>query len=231
MNRDHAVEKIKKCMRLSKSSNEHEAATALRQAQALMREHGISASDVQFSDVTEHHARARGTKTNRWEARLAHVIADAFGCTWFSLIYTALPGHSTRRRDVVFVGVGNAAEVAGYCHEVLLRQCRRARIAHIARQSASCKPITKTARGDLFALGWVAAVSDLIERFAGNDAERLLIEQYMSEKHPGLTSSKPRDRTVGRNVRLDDFGAGLRTGKTARLDRGIGAADGPRLLS
>ena len=56
------------------------------------------------------------------------------------------------------------------------------------------------------------------------------IEQYIAAKHPNLTSSKPRDRAVGRNVRSDDFGAGARAGQSARLDRGIGAADGPKLL-
>ena len=35
MNRDDALKKIKKCLALSRSANEHEAAAALRQAQAL----------------------------------------------------------------------------------------------------------------------------------------------------------------------------------------------------
>lgn len=100
----------------------------------------------------------------------------------------------------------------------------------MASQPANCKPITKTARGDQFALGWVYAVSRLVEQFAGNDAERLLIEQYIAVKHPDLTSSKPRDRAVGRNVRSGDFGAGLHAGQSARLDRGIGAAAAPMLL-
>ena len=38
MNRDDALKKIKKCLALSRSANEHEAAAALRQAQALMRD-------------------------------------------------------------------------------------------------------------------------------------------------------------------------------------------------
>jgi hypothetical protein len=232
MNRDQALEKIKKCLRLSKSSNEHEAAAALRQAQTLMREHGVSATDVQLSDVIEHKTRARSSTTNRWEALLARTVAEAFGCEWFSVIRRELlPGLALRKvRDVVFIGVGSSAEVAAYSYDVLQRQLVRARGAHVAKQPASCKPITKTARGDQFALGWVCAVADLVERFAGNDAERLLIEQYMATKHPNLTSSKPRDRAVGRNVRSDDFGAGVRAGQGARLDRGIGAREGPKLL-
>lgn len=232
MNRDQALEKIKKCLRLSKSSNEHEAAAALRQAQALMREHGVTATDVHLSDVIENRTRARSSTTNRWEAALARIVADAFGCEWFSVIHRELlPSLEMRKvRDVVFIGIGSAPEVASYSYDVLQRQLVRARSAHVAEQPANCKPITKTARGDQFALGWVFAVSKLVEQFAGNDAERLLIEQYIAARHPDLTSSKPRDRAVGRNVRSGDFGAGLRAGQTARLDRGIGAADGPKLL-
>lgn len=232
MNRDRALEKIKACLRLSKSSNEHEAAAALRQAQALMREHGVSITDVQLSDVVEHRARARSATVNRWEAALAHLVADAFGCRWFSLIHRTIGlARDTKTRHVIFVGVGRAAEIACYSYEVLQRQCLRARSAHIAAQPASCKRITKTARGDAFAFGWVAAVGELIDAFAGNDTERLLIEQYMGVKHPNLGSSKPRDTAVGRNVRADDFAAGVRAGKAARLDRGIGAAEEPKKLA
>ena len=42
MDKNKAIEKIKKCLALGKSANEHEAAQALKQAQALMREYGIS---------------------------------------------------------------------------------------------------------------------------------------------------------------------------------------------
>lgn len=36
------IDKISKCLALSKSANEHEAAIALRQAQALMQKYKIS---------------------------------------------------------------------------------------------------------------------------------------------------------------------------------------------
>lgn len=232
MNRSQALEKIKKCLRLSKSGNEHEAAAALRQAQALMREHSVTATDVQLAEVVEHKTRARSATTTRWEANLARTVSEAFGCEWFSVIrHDLLPSLDLRKvRDVVFVGVGGSAEVAAYSYEVLQRQVVRARAAHVAKQPASCKPITKTARGDAFALGWVCAIGDLVGRFAGNDAERLLIDQYVATKHPNLVTSKPLDRAVGRKVRSDDFGAGVLGGRSARLDRPIGAAEGPKLL-
>jgi hypothetical protein len=51
MNRDDLLRKIRACLRLSKSANEHEAAAALRQAQALMREHGISPREAALEDT------------------------------------------------------------------------------------------------------------------------------------------------------------------------------------
>lgn len=232
MEHDRALDKIKKCLRLSKSANEHEAAAALRQAQALMREHGLSATDVHLSDVAEHKTRARSSATNRWEAMLARTAAEAFGCEWFSIIHhQLLAGLDMRRvRDVVFIGIGSSPEIAAYTYDVLQRQCVRARAAHVAKQPRSCKPITKTARGDHFALGWVCAVADLVDQFAGNDTDRLLIEQYLAASYPRLTPSKPRDRAVGRNVRHDDFRSGVTAGQSAKLDRGLGKSEAPKLI-
>ena len=45
--------KIKKLLNLARrSSNSHEAATALNQAQALMRKHKLSQNDVDLMDIT-----------------------------------------------------------------------------------------------------------------------------------------------------------------------------------
>src|SRR5690348_8415840 len=41
-----AMEKIRKCLALSKSANEHEAAAALRQAQKLMQMHDLDENDL-----------------------------------------------------------------------------------------------------------------------------------------------------------------------------------------
>lgn len=46
MDKKAAIEKIRKCLALAKSANEHEAAAALRQAQALMRKYGVEDGDI-----------------------------------------------------------------------------------------------------------------------------------------------------------------------------------------
>ena len=50
---ERAIRKIKHCLALAQSANENEAATALRQAQALMREYRLTEMDVKLSDVGE----------------------------------------------------------------------------------------------------------------------------------------------------------------------------------
>ena len=229
MDRSKAIDKIRKCLALSRSANEHEAGAALRQAQALMREHGIDEGDLQLADVAEHGAVSPCMASNVWEVRLGQMVADAFGCITFSAIHYVLAGYSKRkRRERMFVGVGGAAEVATYAYEVLARQCAAARLRHIAQQKR-CKPITKTARGDLFAQGWVVGASQLVERLAGRPAHRALIHQYMDRHHPQLRDVDARNTAVGRNVR-DDAVQGLRAGQQARLDRGLGQAAGPAQL-
>lgn len=228
MNREQAIAKIKKCLALGRSSNEHEAAAAVRQAQALMREHGVTEHDAQMADVSEARSKARPPAINTWEAALARCIDAAFGTTHFHTHRAKLIGLEVKRwREVVFVGVGTAPEVASYAFDVLARQCAGARLVHVRKQPKSCKPITRTARGDQFAMGWVFAVQGLVDRFAGNPHEQLLIEHYMAARHPDLSSAKPRNTTVGRNVRNLDLEAGYSAGRSARLQHGLpGQASG-----
>ncbi|POS08038.1 DUF7168 domain-containing protein [Burkholderia gladioli] len=221
MNRDDILRKIKKCLELAKSANEFEAAAAMRQAQALMREHA-TAEDVQMMAITEVQVRAVSQAMVVWEAALTRLIAQAFACE----VYTARrfdDAFTRRERWVVFVGIEAAPAVAGYAYEVLGRQCVKSRTWYIGRQSKRCKSSTKTARGDEFARGWVQAVRGLVENMAMPAADAQLVQRYMDLQHPDLTTSEIVDR--GRRVEREGHAdAGFRVGKRARLERGV---DGP----
>jgi hypothetical protein len=235
MNRDQALSKIKKCLALSKSSNPHEAAAGMRQAQKLMAEHGLSDTDVTLADVCEHGAKLRMKTITPWENMLAKKVAEAFGCD-FIIKYTArqigfLTLSVKRERIFNFIGVGAAPQVAAYAYEVLGRQCAKARSEHIAKQPKSCKPITKTARGDEFAFGWVVAVQALLDQVAGNEANALLIEQFMGTRYPDLTTTATKDRTKGRNISTNDLHQGIQAGKSAQLNRGVGGVQQRELLA
>ena len=226
MNRDDAIKKIKKCLALAASPNPHEAAAAMRQAQKLMNEHGLNETDLSLADVSEHKSAARNNVAVMWEAALSELVASAFGCSRFCakvpLLSRKLGFH--HKLHYVFVGLGAAPELASYTYDVLARQCAKDRAAHIEKQPKACKPITKTARGDEFAYGWVRGVQALVERFASSDQNEALIDQYMAHKHPNMAAAKTKDRAKGRNVSHNDTMQGIQAGRNAKLDRGLGAA-------
>ena len=82
MTRDEAMARVRKCFRLGRSPNPHEAAAALRQAQALMRAHGIrhlSIETVQSKGrrlhASDSHALRKGYLDGKANAVLHHGIA------------------------------------------------------------------------------------------------------------------------------------------------------------
>lgn len=233
MNRDDALKKIKKCLALGRNAESHEAAAAMRQAQKLMAEFNLEEGDVALSEVREAKTKASTQAANVWEVALANMVADAFGCEMYcsrSSNWNS-SGSYVRKLFYVFVGLSHTADIAGYAFEVLTRQCAKARMAHIAKQPKNCKPITKTARGDAFAEGWVLAVRDLVERFARPAADQALVLAYMGRNHPDLKDAKTRDTTLARRIDYGHQVAGFRAGKTAQLNQGVGGVQERRLLA
>lgn len=227
MTKNEAIEKIKKCLALSASSNEHEAEAALRQARALMEKYGVENADVLASQASEQHAKASAErKPAKWETFLANKVSDAFGC---QLIFEI---DFWRGSKWTFIGVGAAPEIASYAFEVLLRQCKRHRADHIKQKLKRCKTSTKTRRADLFCEGWVQVVAGKITSFAGTDDQANAIEAYIGKNYPSLGNLKSRDRNDKRGLReheLNDYHLGRQRGRDAELNRGVGGEQQQRL--
>lgn len=118
--------KNQKCLALAKSANENEAAIALRQAQALMREFQI---DPDLLDIVEASCESKATKVPQaWEASLVMTIARAMQC---KPIFSS--GSSTWgiKASWTFIGIDPAPEVASYTFDVLYRQVIRSRKSFI----------------------------------------------------------------------------------------------------
>jgi len=225
MTRDQALQKIKKCLAVARSTSPEEAAIALGQAQKLMAAHQVTERELSLVDVQEVKAKACSTVANRWETSLVNVISNAFGCEVYGLLrgYYNAAGNYMREKSHVFVGLDAAPTIAAYAFEVLARQCVRDRLAHIRKQPKNCKAITKTARGDAFALGWVYAATGKVERLAQSDRDEALLLTYMAEKHPDLTQAKVRDRAKARKTDQGHVLAGGIAGSKAELNHGVGA--------
>lgn len=234
--RDKIIDKIKKCLALSASSNEHEAAAALRQAKKLMEMHGVTDLDVQAAEAEERRAKAGAERhPANWETMLASKVGDAFGCR---VIFSSggwrggWPPSSTPG-EWCYIGCGAAPEVAHYAFAVLLRQARRSRAEHIKTRLKRCKTATKTRRADLFSEGWVRGVVSTITAFAGGEQQAAAIDAYVGKHYPSLGSLKSRDRNDGRTLRgheYDDYVAGGLAGRDAQLNRGVGGAEARKAL-
>lgn len=230
MDKNTALEKIKKCLALAASDNPNEAAAAMRQAQKLMEAFGLRDVDIEMSEVTEARCAAKTKSHAAWETLLAHAISNSFGVTHFftkSFSHWIASGPAYKA-EVVFVGVGSAPDVASYAWNVLSKQCAKSRTAYVKKQPNRCKASTLTARGDAFASGWVMGVRDKLLAFAGTERQRLLLETYMQENHPDLKTFTPADRQTGRNVSHNDILNGFRDAKNAQLHHGVNS--GPQVV-
>jgi hypothetical protein len=215
------LDKIKKCLALAKSSNAHEAAAAMRQAQKLMERHGVSADDVAISDVESHMAKAGAGRTPPSHvAMLANMVAGAFGA---EIVYC--PRYDGERwiGRVEFYGVNGAAEVAGYAFEVLGRQLKRDRNAYLSTLNKRLKRATKVRRGDLYAQAWVDAVARQVVLHQRSVAENTIIAAYQAKRwEEPLETRQARDNTKGvRSHDVDAWHQGRADGKKVSFHQGV----------
>jgi hypothetical protein len=221
--------KIKKCLALSRSNNPNEAATALRQAHALMAKHGVSSHEVVMSDIGEGEAISRTMardKPAEWEMRLAAKVGKAFGCRMLVSKHVLRNGrgHLNEGR-YVFIGLKDKAEIAAYTATVLIRKCKSARqqwlTEHLGGIGTGVKGMKakKTRMGDAFAEGWVNAISKLVVEFANPSGVETAIERYVQEQTSGGVAE-------GRGLRAEDIG----NHELAAAMMGQKAAEGERLF-
>lgn len=235
---ERVIRKIKRCLALSKSSNENEAATAMRQAQALMREYRLTELDVRLSDVSEVESeKARANRRPTWDRHLSSIVAQVFGVRPLSCRHWC---ESSRRRvdRALFVGVSPAPQIAMYAYEALLVKLTLARREYVAlvrsgKQRSAYSPETA---GDHFALAWVSAVHGKIHELLPRGDEDLalthhsdgrdlvaveaqdnaLIEQYLEGQEIGKARKVPKIE-----LDLDAQIAGLLAGRRVELNPGL----------
>ncbi|SER36966.1 MULTISPECIES: DUF7168 domain-containing protein [Pseudomonas] len=239
--RDRIMRKIKHCLALSKSANEHEAAAAMRQAQALMRKFRLTDMDVKVSDVGETKSDIEMARRPLWDMALSTLVGDVFGCrvldrsTWSD-------AKGCRVKLAVFIGVNPAPEIAKYAYESLYRQLKKARASYVAdiRSMRGRQRPTPETQGNHFAIGWLYAVEEKIralvptgedgepEQVSASDSKALiaiesndkaLIDAYLA----GRVIKKARDT---RTPDLDPFSqyAGMLAGERAVINPGVASA-------
>ncbi len=228
MNKKTVIEKIKKCLALSKSANQHEAAAALRQAIALMEKYEIDTNDPDLLGITEVSILGSGTaKPTVFEAVLANSIAKMMGCKALlqsEIMITAQLGFK-KKFNWTFIGFDPAPEIASYAFDVLFRQLKKARTVFISTQLKRVQiKANKVKRADLFCEGWVLEATKQVSNLNPNKEKIDQIQSYVQQKHK-VRNSEPTDRNKKTNTSADryqnDLHAGRTAGKNAKLNNAM----------
>jgi hypothetical protein len=227
IDKEKIIGKIRKCLALAASSNEHEAAAAMRQAQKLMEMHNVEHTELLAAGATECAAHAGATKTPAtWENNLAMTVSDAFGCR---LLFQGSWGGGKWK----FIGTGARPEIAQYAFSVLFRQLRRSRASFIKEKCKRLKPSSKTRRADLYCMAWTNAVASKAQAMSISPEEAEVLDAYMLQQYPETAELKSRDRTQGRKLSSNDWNAyahGAAAGRNAQLNHGVSGSACPALI-
>lgn len=204
--RQSIISKIQKCLSLSNQDNPNEAATALKQAIAMMEKHGITKSAVELAQITESKADlkvAQNPENHVWS--LCTVIKLAFGVDFYK-----------QGKDMVFYGINDKAAIASYAFDVLFRQLKKARKEYsksLQEVYSSMLPLhTRRKMINDFSAAWIAGVHSKVVNFAMTEQESTLMKKYATSLNARVISSKSGRPRISEAVQ-----AGLKEGKRIEI--------------
>ncbi len=119
MTRERIIERVRKLLALSNSSNEHEAALAAAHAQRLLAEHNLAMSELEVQEEGAGEVELEVARTvPKWLSSLFATVANAFDC--FPIVTTNASNSRLR-----FIGVGDDPGVAACTLQFLMKELRR----------------------------------------------------------------------------------------------------------
>jgi len=228
MDKATALRRIQKCLALANSPEPHEAARALSQAQALMTQFGIEHPELLAAGVEREWAKSRATtRPPDYEAYLANVVAQAFGC---DLVFSQKYVGMSLRGGYNFIGVGPAAEVGCYTFTVLARKLTSARAAYTATALKRYRK-NKVAAADAFCEGWVAAVRAQITKAVRSIEHETALAAYKDLHYQNTGTLKTSSRELSERANPDVHRyVGILEGRKAKVNEGIGAGRQEQML-
>lgn len=179
------IDKIRKLLALSESSNEHEAKLAMLKAQELLAKHKMTLKDVEGTEkieVKKHYTDVTFTKA-KWKGRLASIIADNFGCYVF---------YSTRNTNrIVFLGKEEDVLVC----EIILSyaiDCINSSVARLRREYYRDQMSAKGLEGD-YAMGFLDGLKTSFNKQKSNNQEWGLVlvkDEAVVEAYEDMTFTR-----------------------------------------
>lgn len=219
------LDKIQACLRLAKSAEPHEAASALRRAQEMMEKYNVSQETLTVGVIVEEPLRsiASASRAKSWEARLIVGVAEAFGCKVTLargkkpdvVAAYKLPSRE-RYATYYFIGPRADAKVAAYAAQVLQRQLQNARGRFTRGLPEFYSRGLKTAEVDAYCMGWVAEALRKCEKLKVAPVREKAIDDYLGPKTINAPSPKVNHRDGGSHL---STARGMEDGQSAELHR------------
>lgn len=229
------IEKIRKLLALSKSSNANEAAAAAAAAQRLMAEHQIAEAELEVGDGPRESAcksadpiDAFGEQAPTWKGVLCQGLADLLGCeVW--LEWVKKPGGGLGRLMQV---VGRPSDVASlrYLYAWLVSEIER-----LTQKHAKGKGRTYA---NSYRLGAVHGCLDAMQtanrevRAKASGEALVRVDERAAESEAVIAALGLNLRTTSRRSRsnAEAYERGQRAGRGLHTGAALGASSGARLL-
>lgn len=149
---ENHLDKIKKLLKLSKSSNAHEAELAMAKAMEMAARHEIDLSalgdDAEVSDIIHRWFPMKARLAREW--KLALNIAAAH--------FHVSPCICRQRKQVVLIGRSDAIEVADYIITFLVRESRR-QVASFGKEQTAMRRKMTSGKRAAFIAGFFTGIS------------------------------------------------------------------------
>ena len=219
--RDKLLRKVKHCLAMGESSNENEAASAIRQASKMMERHGISKQDLLLLDIKYSSSKTDLPRSAipSYLAHLSGMIAFIFGCKVFYEYNMA-----ANKYRAVFVGLDTYSEIAGYAFDVLSAQLKSARKLYLKNNLNRVRiKKNKYTRADSFCLGWVKGVAYLVKDIKPPVVDCKMIEQKLLVEKGEMATAKTSNTGKGlaQSKVSADYIHGFIAGEDAHLHNAV----------
>ena len=176
--RNRAIEKIKKCLRLSASDEPNEAAAALRQAQKLMRAFAVTEQDIELSDIDTGVVKTKEAFGGcAYLTRLERMICSIFAV---AAVWEPGAGISRKRANIRYYGPKYRVELAVYAHKVIDRNIRNEWAKYLIDN-----PGKEQLRGARFSfrMAFLTGIEGKVAKLSPTEEEARQIQMWLDAKY------------------------------------------------
>jgi len=190
MDKSKIIEKIKKCMALGNSSNAHEAAAALRQAQKMMNMHGLSENDIEGSNYKNDTVECPIQANKKPPVHLTKFVGVIMRAFQVKAVVETNVRVSDASYRIRYFGPNHRVTMALYAHVVIFRAMEAAWRDQLKKDSS-----WKGVRGARlsFMVGWLNEISEKVDAIGWPEGEEEHTEMIKQEFYGKLlVKQKPR---------------------------------------